>query len=63
MGKITAECWRKEFRDGRKATYDNFSTTNGERSWTNTTEEEHQNLIGAMTTNDLAEHSSGILTH
>ena len=53
----------KEFRDEKKATSHNFSATNGESSWENTTDDEHENLKGAMTTNDLAEQSFGLLTH
>ena len=50
----------KEFRDPHKATNENFS---GPRSWNNTTEEEHNNLLGNFATNDLAEQRFGMLTY
>ena len=50
----------KEFRHPHKATIENFS---GDRSWDNTTEEEHNNLLGTFATNDLAEQPFGMLTY
>ena len=60
MGVVTEKCWMKEFRDPHKATNENFS---GPRSWNNTTEEEHNNLLGNFATNDLAEQRFGMLTY
>ena len=53
----------KGFKDDRKATFHNFSATNGESNWENTKEEEHHNLMGAMATNNLVEQSFGLLTY
>ena len=52
MGVVVAKCWMNELRDSKKETSFNFS---GSRSWTNTTEEEHNNLLGTFATNDTAE--------
>ena len=60
MGEVAAKCWRNEFRDPKKATCDNFS---GTRSWADTTEEEHNNLLVTFATNDMAEQPFGILTY
>ena len=55
-GKVAAECWRKDLEMTRKSNkYDNLSTTNDGCSWENIAEEEHQNPMVAMATNDLAE--------
>ena len=60
MGQQAAKCWMKEFRDPKKATSDNFD---GDRSWANTSEEDHHNLLGTMATNDLSEQPFGMLTY
>ena len=60
MGQQAAKCWMKEFRDKKKATSDNFD---GDRSWANTSEEDHHNLLGTMATNDLSEQPFGMLTY
>ena len=60
MGEVAAKCWMNEFRDPKKATSFNFS---GPRSWANTTEEEHNNLLGTFATNDMAEQPFGMLTY
>ena len=44
----------------KKATSDNFQ---GDRSWENTSEEDHYNLLGIMAANDLAEQPFGMLTY
>ena len=60
MGVVTAKCWMKEFRDPHKATSENFS---GPRSWANTTEEEHNNLLGTFATNDIIGQAFGMLIY
>lgn len=63
IGIVACKCWMKEFQNNKKATYHSFSETGGARSWANTTKEKHQHAKGATTTNDLAEHGFGALTH
>ena len=46
---------KERFCDDEKVKYDNLSTTNDGCSWENTAEEEHQNPMVAMATNDLVE--------
>ena len=60
MGVIACKTVMKEFRNTKKATYESFG--DGDRSWANTTQEEHEHAKGAMATNDLAEHGFAIFT-
>ena len=61
---VACKCWMKEFQNDKKATYHSFSETGGAHSWENTTKEkQHQHAKGATTTNDLAEHEFGAITH
>lgn len=60
---VACKCWMKEFQNDKKATYHSFSETGGAHSWANTTKEKHQHAKGATTTNDLAEHEFGAITH
>ena len=47
-------------RHKKKETSDNFL---GDRSWENTSEDDHHNLLGTMATSDLAEQPFGMLTY
>ena len=62
MAKIAATCWQSEFLDENKATSDYLSCAEGKYSWANTSAEEHEGLLAAFATNDLAEQPFGALT-
>ena len=62
MAVETAIFLLKELRDPKKATSDYLSSEDGEFSWGQTTDEEHQNCLGKMATNDPAEAPFAALT-
>ena len=47
-----AKCLLKELRDQKKATSDYLSSADGEFSWGQTTDDEHQACLGKMATKD-----------
>jgi hypothetical protein len=62
MAVEVAQCLLKELRDPKKATSDYLSSNNGEFSWGNTTEDDHESCLGKMATNDPAEAPFAALT-
>ena len=55
MAVEVAQCLLKESRDPKKATSDYLTSEDGEFSWGNTTEDEHESCLGKMVTHDPAE--------
>ena len=63
MAVKTAIVSLKKLRDPKKATSDYLSSEDGEFSWGEMTDEEHQNCLGKMATNDPAEAPFAALIH
>ena len=62
MAVEMAQCLLEELRDPKKATSDYLTSEDGEFSWGNTTEDEHESCLGKMTTTDPAEAPFAALT-